>query len=80
MIVILENFKLVTMMAYTLENLFNVLHKSIVEDWLAEFDVTEMSLTLSSLSTGLTLLVHATDTESKIVRTSSDRSVALIES
>lgn len=56
-------------MAYTLENLFNVLHKSIVEDWLAEFDVTEMSLTLSSLSTGLTLLVHATDTESKIVRT-----------
>jgi len=80
LIVILENFEFVAMMTYTFENLFNVLHKSIVEDWLTEFDVTEMSLTLSSLSASFTLLVHGTDTESKIIRTSSDRSVALIES
>ena len=65
----LENFKLVAMMADTFKNLFNVLHKSVVKDWFTEFDMTEMSLTLSSLSTSLTFLVHGTHTESKIIRT-----------
>jgi len=56
-------------MTDTLEDLLNVLHEPVVKDWFAEFDVSEVSLALSGLSTGLTLLVHGTHTESKIVGT-----------
>jgi hypothetical protein len=68
------------------ENLFDILHESIVENRFTQFDVTKMTLTLSGLSTSLAFLIHGTDTESqvvgtliKIINTSCDRPPTLIE-
>lgn len=50
-------------MTDTLEYLLDILHKAIVEDWLIEFDMSEVTLALSRFSTGLTLLIESGDSE-----------------
>ena len=57
------------MVANTLEDLLNVLHESVMEDWFAELDVPEVALAFSRLTTGFALLIHAAHTESEIVGT-----------
>lgn len=54
-------------MADTLEYLLDILHEAIVEDWLVEFDMAEVTLALSRLSAGLTLLIESGDSQPEIV-------------
>ena len=56
-----------TVVAHALENLFDVLHKAIVENGFLELDIAVVTLALPRFSTGLTNLVGRTDTESEIV-------------
>lgn len=58
-----------TVVAHAFEDLLDVLHESEVEDRFAELDVSEVSLTLSRLSTGFALLVHGAHAESQIIGT-----------
>ena len=48
-------------MADTLEYLLDVLHEAVVEDGLVEFDMSEVTLALSRLPAGLTLLIESGD-------------------
>lgn len=66
-------------MADALEDLLDILHEAIVEDGLVEFDMAEVTLTLSGLSAGLTLLIQSGDSEPEIVGSSSNWLHPLIE-
>lgn len=50
-------------MAHASQNFLNVLQKSIVQNRLCKFDVTEMTLALFGLPTGLAFLVLRANTE-----------------
>ncbi len=65
----LENLQFVAMMTDTLQYLLDVFHKSVVENWFAEFDMSEMALALSSLPACFAFLVHGAHSESEIVGT-----------
>jgi hypothetical protein len=65
--------------ADALEYLLDILHEAIVEDGLVEFDMAEVTLTLSGLSAGLTLLIQSGDSEPEIVGSSSNWLHTLIE-
>ena len=67
LLVILKYLKLGAVVADALQDLLHVFHEPVVEDWLVEFDVSEVTLTLSSLSAGLALLVKGGDTKSEVV-------------
>jgi hypothetical protein len=56
--VYLKYFEFGTIVADTFKDLFHVFHKSVMEDRLVQFDMSEVSLTLSGLPTSLTLLIQ----------------------
>lgn len=69
LLVVLEDLQLGAVVADALEDLFHVLHESIVENWLVEFDVPEVPLTLPGLPAGFALLIESGNAESEVVGT-----------
>lgn len=63
----LENLQLGAIVADALQDFLHVVHKAIMENWLVELDMSKVSLALSSLSTGLALLIKCGDSEPEIV-------------
>ena len=62
-----EQLELRTVVADTFQDLFHIVHESIVKNWLHQSDVAKVSLAVASLSTSLARKFQRIDTKSEVV-------------
>jgi hypothetical protein len=66
--------------ADALQNLLDVFHKTVVEDRLVEFDMSEVALALATLPAGLAFLIQGGHAQAQVVGSAPHRFHPLIQS